>query len=126
VYGGIHHRSKGTLLLDQSLLGAGGDSPSQQLFLAGTNLRIPVGRSSALLPSVEMRVFRAEDGASQGWVASGGTSLDVRLTGNSTSRRLVLSPSARVRVGNVIVEEGAETGFLGWEAGLILRLEPGR
>jgi hypothetical protein len=73
-----------------------------------------------------MRVFRAEDGASQGWVASGGTSLDVRLTGNSTSRRLVLSPSARVRVGNVIVEEGAETGFLGWEAGLILRLEPGR
>jgi hypothetical protein len=126
VYGGVHHRSKGTLLLDQSLLGAGGDSPSQQLFLAGTNLRIPVGRSSALLPSVEMRVFRAEDGASQGWVASGGTSLDVRLTGNSTSRRLVLSPSARVRVGNVIVEEGAETGFLGWEAGLILRLEPGR
>jgi hypothetical protein len=126
VYGGVNHRSKGTLLLDESVLGAAGDSPSQQLFVAGTDLRIPVGRSWALFPSAELRVFRAEDGASQGWVASGGTSVDLRLTGNSASRRLVLSPSARIRVGNVVVEEGADSGFLGWEAGLILRLESGR
>jgi hypothetical protein len=126
VYGGVNHRSQGTLLLDQSVLGAAGDSPSQQLFLAGTDLRIPLGRASALLPSAELRVFRAEDGASQGWLASAGTSLDLRLAGNSASRRIVLSPSARVRTGNVIVEEGADSGIFGWELGLIVRLEPGR
>jgi len=126
VYGGVNHRSRGTLLLDESQLSAAGDSPSQQLFLAGANVRMPLGRRAALLPAGELRVFRASDGASQGWVGSAGTALDLRLTGNSSSRRLVLSPSGALRLGNVIVEQGAEAGFSGWEAGLVLRVEGGR
>lgn len=126
VYGGVNHRSRGTLLLDESVLSGAGDSPSQQLFLAGANVRVPLGRRAALLPAVETRVFRAEDGASQGWITSGGASLDVRLAGNSSGRRFVLSPSGAVRLGKVIVEQGAETGLFGWEAGLVLRMETGR
>jgi hypothetical protein len=126
VYGGVNHRSRGTLLLDESVLSGAGDSPSQQLFLAGTNLRVPLGRRAALLPAVETRVFRAEDGASQGWLTSGGASLDFRVVGNSSGRRLVLSPSGALRLGKVIVEQGAETGLFGWEAGLVVRLKTGR
>jgi hypothetical protein len=126
VYGGVNHRARGTLLLDESALSGAGDSPSQQLFLAGTNLRVPLGRRAALLPSGEMRVFRAEDGASQGWVGSAATSLDLRVAGNSAGSRIVLSPSVGALVGNVIVEEGAEAGFFGWQAGLVLRVGSGR
>lgn len=126
VYAGLNHRSRGTLLLDESILAGAGDSPSQQLLLTGANLRIPLGRRAALLPQTELRVFRAEDGASQGWVASAGASLDLRASGNSAGMRLVLSPLGHLRLGRVIVEEGAETGFFGWEAGLTLRMESGR
>ena len=126
VHVGVQHRSRGTLLLDESLLTGAGDSPSQQLFTVGADLRIPLGRSAALLPTTELRVFRAEDGASQGWVGTAGAQLDLRLAGNSTRTRLVLSPSARLRTGRVVVEEGAESGLFGWEAGLVLRVEGGR
>ncbi len=126
VFAGVNHRSKGTLLLEDAFLAEAGDSPSQQLFLGGTSVRLPLGRGSAILPSADVRVFRAADGASQGWVASGGTALDLRLRGNSSSTRLVLSPSARLRLGKVIVDESSESGFFGWEAGLGFRVEPGR
>ena len=126
VHAGVQHRSSGTLLLDESLLAGAGDSPSQQLFSAGADLRLPLGRAVALFPTTELRVFRAEDGASQGWVGTAGVTLDLRLAGNSTRTRLVLSPSARLRTGRVVVEEGAESGLFGWEAGLVLRLEAGR
>lgn len=126
VYAGLNHRSQGTLLLDESQLAGAGDSPSQQLILAGADLRVPFGPRMSVLPRGELRVFRASDGASQGWVSSIGTSLDLRLTGNSASRRLVLSPSGMVRLGKVIVRQGDETGIFGWEAGLTLRVEGGR
>jgi hypothetical protein len=126
VHAGVQHRSRGTLLLDESLLTAAGDSPSQQLFSVGADLRLPLGRAAALFPTTELRVFRAEDGASQGWVGTAGVALDVRLAGNSTRTRFVLSPTGRLRAGRVIVEEGAESGLFGWEAGLVLRVEGGR
>jgi hypothetical protein len=125
VYAGVNHRSRGTLLLDESVLSAAGNSPSQQLFLSGAEARIPLGRRAALLPVGELRVFRAADGASQGWVGSGGASLDLRLAGNSTSRRLIVSTVGRLRLGRVIVEEGREAGLRGWETGLVLRVEGG-
>jgi len=123
VYGGVYHRTNGTLLSQTSALRSASDSPSQQLFIGGTNLRLPLGRRAALLPSAEMRVFRAEDGASQGWVASAGSALDVRLWGASSGRRLVLTPTAQGRLGRVIIGEGLETGLVGWEAGVVLRVE---
>jgi hypothetical protein len=126
VYGGVNHRANGTLLRQGSALGGATDSPSQQLFLAGTNVRFPVGRRAVLLPNAEIRVFRAEDGASQGWVSSAGATFDVRVAGSNSGRRVVLAPTAQFRLGRVIVEQGLETGLVGWEVGATLRIEFGR
>lgn len=125
VHAGVQHRSKGTLLLDEAPLGGAGDSPSQQLFSLGADVRLPLGRAAALFPSTDLRVFRASDGASQGWVGTAGASLDLRLAGNSSSTRLVLSPAGRLRTGRVVVEDGVESGLFGWEAALVLRVEGG-
>lgn len=126
VYGGVNHRANGTLLLQASALGGASDAPSQQLFLFGTNARVPVGRRSTFLPAVEARVFRASDGASQGWITSAGASLETRISGLPSGRRVVLEPSGRLRLGRVIVGEGIETGVTGWEAGVTLRVVVGR
>lgn len=126
LYGGVHHRSQGALLTDESFLAGAADSPAQQLFVAGSTWRTPIARGAALLPAGEIRVFRAEDGASQGWIGSVGSALEWRLAGNSASTRLVLVPMGVLRLGNVVVEEGAESRFTGWEAGITLRVESGR
>ncbi len=126
VYGGVKHRANGSLLQQASAVGGATDSPSQQLFTAGTNVRFPIGRRSVLLPNAEIRVFRAEDGASQGWLTSVGTTYDVRIAGSNSGRRLMLAPTAQFRIGRVIVQQGVETGLIGWEAGIALRVEFGR
>jgi hypothetical protein len=126
VYGGMNHRSSGTAQLLEAVLPGVSDSPAQQLFMGGTNFRLAFGRGHAILSRAELLVYRAEDGRSQGWVGTLGPSFDWRITGTSASRQLVLVPSAYLRTGNVIVEDGLETGFLGWEAGLTLRWVPGR
>lgn len=126
VFGGLNHRANGALLTDGAALSGATDSPSQQLFMAGANLRFPLGRGSAILPRAELFVFRAEDGASQGWVGSLGPALDLRISGNTTTRQFFLTPSLVLKTGNVIVQEGSESGFSGWEAGITLRLVQGR
>lgn len=125
VFGGVNHRANGTLLSQGTALGGATDAPSQQLFRLGANVFLPVGRRTTLRPTAEARVFRASDGASQGWLTSAGTALEWRLTGTSTGRRVVLEPSGRVRFGRVIVSDGVETGVMGWEAGLSLRVVTG-
>lgn len=122
LYGAVSHRSKGTLLTQVSGLGNAGDSPAQQLYRLGANLRLPLGRRAALLPVAETRVFRAADGASQGWMTSAGTSLDLRIAGGPSGQRLVLAPAGQFRIGRVIVGDGLETGVVGWEAGVTLRV----
>lgn len=126
VFAGVNHRANGALLTEEAALSGAADSPSQQLFMTGANLRFPLGRGSAVLPKAEMFVFRAEDGASQGWVATIGPALDLRLSGNASTRQFFLTPSFVWRTGNVIVQEGSESGFSGWEAGVTLRLVAGR
>lgn len=126
IFAGVSHRANGTVLTDDPALAGATDSPSQQLYMTGTNLRFPLGRGSAILPQAELLVFRAADGVSQGWVSTVGPTLDLRLSGNSSTRQVFLSPSAMLRFGHVIVQEGSESDFTGWEAGLTLRLVPGR
>lgn len=126
VFGGVNHRANGTLLTEEAALSGAADSPSQQLFMTGANLRFPLGRGSAVLPKAEMFVFRAEDGASQGWVATIGPAMDLRLSGNASTRQFFLTPSFVWRTGNVVVQEGSESGFSGWEAGVTVRLVAGR
>lgn len=126
IYGGAYHRATGALLLTESGLDGAGDSPSQQLFTGGVDLRVPVGRSATFLPGAEMRAFRSADGIGQGWIGTAGATLDVILSGRRFGRRTVLSPSAKFRMGHVIVEEGSESDLMGWEAGITLRVEAGR
>ena len=126
LYGGVYHRANGALLLEESTLEGANDSPSQQLFMGGANLRIPAGRRAALLPDIDVRVFRSEDGVGQGWVTSAGASLDLHIAGRRFGRRLMLSPTARYRFGHVVVREGSESDLTGWEAGVTLSVEVGR
>jgi hypothetical protein len=125
IFGGVNHRANGTLLSQGTALGGASDAPSQQLFRLGANVFVPLGRRMTLRPTAEARIFRASDGASQGWLGSAGTGVEWRITGTSTGRRLLLAPSGSVRFGRVIVSDGVETGVTGWEAGLSLRVVAG-
>jgi hypothetical protein len=126
LYSGVYHRARGSLLLEESSLEGAHDSPSQQLFMGGANLRIPAGRRAILLPDIDVRIFRSEDGVGQGWITTAGASLDIHLAGRRLGRHLVLAPTARYRYGHVVVREGSESDLTGWEAGVTLRVETGR
>jgi len=125
-YGGVLHREEGTLLLEASPLVGATDSPSQQLFLGGASFLAPVSARVTLLPDLGLRLFRSGDGVGQGWVATAGTALELRAAGTAFGRNLVLAPSARVRVGNVLVREESDSDILGWEVGLTVRTGVGR
>ena len=126
LYGGAYHRANGALLIDESILEGAVDSPSQQLFTGGLDLRVPVDRKATILPGFDMRVFRSADGIGQGWVGTAGLTLDLILSGQRFSRRVALAPSARYRLGHVIAAEGSESGLTGREVGVMLRMETGR
>jgi hypothetical protein len=108
VYGGAMHRARGTFLLE-----TGSDAPSQDLILVGGGLRIALG-GVVFAPSGDVRVQRRSDGTDQGWSAGVGGSLEF-----GSNVRLV--PTGRARFGNVLVREGTESGFSGFDAGLTLR-----
>lgn len=126
LYGGVYHREQGVLLLEASLLDGATDSPSQQLFMGGASLLIPASPRVSIMPDVSMRVFRSGDGVGQGWLATAGSSFEIRVAGHSFGRNVVLSPSAKLRLGRVIVREDSESGIVGWEAGITLRVGAGR
>ena len=109
VYGGVFHRSQGTALLD-----AAPAIPSQQLLLAGGGLRRPSG-GVTLVPTVDVRVHRTEDGVGQGWLPGAGLGVEVPAGG------WVLVPTARVRHGRILVREGSESAVTGFELSLSSR-----
>jgi hypothetical protein len=110
-YAGLLHREHGTSFDDVAP-----GTPVQDLWLWGAGLRTPLGRRASFTPSVEGRVFRNEDGEGQGWYAGAGTSFEAPIG------RLVLIPSLRGRLGNVVVAEGSESRIMGGEVGLTLRV----
>jgi hypothetical protein len=124
LFGGLNHRSNGAALLSDVLSGLS-DTPSQQLFSAGTNVRWPLSRGVALILKSEGSAFRAADGVSQGWVATGGGSLDVRLAGNASRNQVFLTPSGSFRLGSVEVQQGSTSSFAGFELALGLRVAGG-
>jgi hypothetical protein len=126
LYGSVYHRANGSLLLEESALDGATDSPSQQLFTGGAGIRIPAGRKVTFLPEADLRVFRSADGVGQGWVGTAGAAFDLILSGRRFGSRLVLTPSARYRMGHVTVDAESETDLTGWEAGLTLRVQGGR
>lgn len=132
-YAGMMHRSRGTVV-DPLRLGAlttAADLPSQQLYLLGTGGRLPLGRHR-LLPAVDLRLFRREDGVGQGYVVGVGTSAELRLSGiasdvtASSGRGVVLVPSFTFRFGELILREDAESRLTGVEIGMAIRAGGGR
>jgi hypothetical protein len=79
--------------------------------VAGAGFRLPVG-SITLLPSSDVRVFRREDGRSQGYLIGLGTAIEMGP----------FVPSIRGRIGNLVVNDQFRTNLYGGEVGLALRL----
>jgi hypothetical protein len=109
VYAGVLHRAAGDFLLRSAI------APTQDLVLAGTALRLPIGRA-VLQPSTDLRVFRSADAAGQGWLLSAGTVLELPLTD-----RALIAPAARLRFGSVNVRDDVRSGIHGFDVGLIIR-----
>ena len=108
VYAGVLHRKNGVFLTGQP------DTPSQDLLLGGAGMRMPVG-AVTLLPSVDLRVFRREDGLNQGWLGGIGLAADV------PAGPLTVTPSARFRYGNAVMAEDTESGIRGFALALVAR-----
>ena len=114
LYAGVFRRDQASFLVARPV-----QPPAQTLFMAGGGARLPVGRS-VLLPSLDMRVLRRSDGLSQGVMAGLGGSAQIPLGG------VTVLPEARARLGHVVVSEGSETGFTGFDLGLGVRFGGGR
>ncbi|HEX6589981.1 MAG TPA: hypothetical protein VF039_13335 [Longimicrobiales bacterium] len=109
VYGGMLHRENGVFIAGDF------DTPSQDLILAGAGMRMPLG-GVTLLPSVDARVFRREDGLNQGWLTG------VGLAANVPAGPLVLTPSARYRFGSAVIAEDVESAVSGFAVALVARI----
>jgi hypothetical protein len=90
------------------------DVSARTLFLAGGGMRVPVG-GLVLVPSVDARVYRRGSGFGQGYLAGVGTAVEFPA-GN-----LAVTPSARLRLGNLVASEGVESGITGLDLGLDIR-----
>lgn len=112
LYGGALHRSEATFLVQQPTTPA---LPSQNLFLAGGGLRLPIGRS-AILPTADVRLLRSADGLGQGYTAGIGGSAELPL-----GRAVTLLPTLRGRFGRVLVSQGENSNFTGADIGLSIR-----
>jgi hypothetical protein len=110
VYAGAQHRGA------PAVFGANAQLPTQDLLLAGGGFRVPV-RFGVLTPGVDVRVFRSADGLGQGYAAGFGTAADVRVGGGG----FTLAPSLRLRIGRVVMSEGAESRLIGLDSGFAVR-----
>ena len=132
-YAGVLHRAEGTVIdpLRTGVITTAADLPSQQLFLFGTGGRLPLGRHR-LLPAVDVRLFRSDDGVDQGYVVGLGSSAELRLSGVSSDftafsgSGLVLVPSLTFRFGKLLVRDDAQSRFTGLDLGLGIRVGGGR
>jgi hypothetical protein len=114
IYAGGMHRGEGSALHALSQ-----DAPAQTLMLAGGGMRLALG-GVTLLPSMDTRIFRSEDGVGQGWLAGAGLAVEL------PAGPLTLAPSARGRFGNIVVRQGRESGISGVDVALTARLQAGR
>lgn len=113
MYGGVLHREQGSML-DESGAPMGEVRASQDLVLGGLGLRVPVGRQ-LFIPSMDVRVFRREDGVGQGYLGSAGLSAELR------TRRLTFLPTVRGRYGEVLIDASRGSAVRGFDVGLGIR-----
>jgi hypothetical protein len=110
IYAGALHRAGPTVF------GTSPQRPTQNLLLAGGGFRVPVS-FGVLTPGVDLRVFRSDDGLGQGYAAGVGTAADIRVG----SGGMTVVPSLRLRIGRVVISEGAESGLIGLDSGFAVR-----
>jgi hypothetical protein len=152
---GARDRVAGELLVDTGRFQEIAGSPAHSMLRAGFRLRLSRDRMS-FLPEGELRIARSADvicyqsslaaaydltcPAEQGWLASAGAAVDLRVAGRSFGRAVWLTPRARLHVGQLAAvegwtsdnagiiqtpREGARSGLTGWELGVGLRLVGG-
>ncbi len=118
-YGGALYRSGGALA-DQlgwiDLLSGIDLPPSETLLLLGSSARLP-WRTRVLVPALDFRILRRGDGTGQGMLAGIGGAAELPL-GDGSSAGVRLVPSARLRLGKLLVSKGAESTVSGFEFGL--------
>jgi hypothetical protein len=108
-YLGGAHRTEGDAIIDYF-----GGFPSQNLLLLGGGIRMPAGRG-VLMPSVDMRLFRSDDGLGQGSLLGLGAVLEWPMG------ELTLVPTLRGRLGEAVVRADRESFLTGLDVGLGIR-----
>jgi hypothetical protein len=108
-YLGGAHRAEGDAIVDYF-----GGFPSQNLLLLGGGLRMPAGRG-VLMPSVDVRLYRADDGLGQGSLLGLGAALEW------PAGEFTLVPTLRARLGEVVVRADRESSLSGFDVGLGIR-----
>jgi hypothetical protein len=108
-YLGVMHRGEGTALFE---LAQG--APAQNLIFLGGGMRLPINEI-VVMPSVDARIFRSDDGVGQGYLSGLGASAEIPLAA------AVLIPSVRARFGTLVMLEDEESGISGFELGLTIR-----
>ncbi len=118
-YGGVLYRSGGALgeLLRTGILSGIPAPPSETLVLAGWSARVPWA-ARVLVPGLDFRLLRRGDGTGQGYIGAVGVAAE--LPAGEGGTRIV--PSARLRLGKLLVAEGLDSGVTGFEVGLAVRL----
>jgi hypothetical protein len=111
LYGGVLHRGEGEFLE----LVEGEVRTSQNVFFGGAGARVLIG-GVGLVPVVEARGLKTDDGFGQGWTLGAGGSLEIPL-GDGPA----LVPTAKFRLGRVLVSDLVESDFTGFEIGASLR-----
>lgn len=108
VYAAYQRRERGTFVVETDVF------PSQDLVMLGGGARVPVARGH-LLPSVDLRLNRREDGGDQGYTVGVGASLEWPAGG------VTLVPRLRGYLGSAELGSGVDSGFWGVETGLSVR-----
>lgn len=112
VYGGYQRRAEGRRLrLDEP-------TASQDMLLAGGGLRFRLN-DVLVRPTLDARLVERGDDRSEGY--------DLRVGGRAELpvRGTTLVPLLRTHFGSVTIRDGVDSGFLGIEAGLTVRLAGG-
>jgi hypothetical protein len=109
-YAGVLHRTEGEFLTTSQL----DPTAAQTLWLAGAGARARV-RGVLFKPSVDIRALRTGDGLSQGYTLGVGGQAEFERNA------LLFAPMVRIRFGNLMVREDAESAFTGFQLGLMVR-----
>ncbi len=108
-YLGVLYRGDGTELQGIPSIGA------KTLFMGGAGARVRLG-GTLLIPTLDLRLLRQEDGIDQGFNVRVGAAAE--LGAGST----LLVPFARAHVGRlVVVEDVSESSYVGFDLGLGVR-----